>query len=192
MALKGKFDGKVMIEDELENNPGISRQALAALHEAAFGWALSLTRYDPQAAEDVMQQAYLSLVEGSARYDGAASLKTWLFAVIRNTARRHWRKQTQQAGLDASLRAELDAQISATESQSAEAQLIQAPPAELREAMRSLPNRQKQVLELVIDAEFTIEQVATVLGISVGSVRTHYHRAKQSLRMTLETDYESH
>ena len=35
-----------MIDDGFEHNPRISRQALAALHEGAFGWALSLTGYD--------------------------------------------------------------------------------------------------------------------------------------------------
>ena len=189
MVLKGKFDGKVMIEDEFRNNPGISRHALAALHEAAFSWALSLTRHDSQAAEDVMQQTYLSLVEGSARFDGAASLKTWLFAVIRNTARRYWRAQAQQDSLAANLETEQDAQVHPTASQSAEAQMIQAPPPALRAAIRNLPDRQKQVLELVVDADFTIEQAATVLGVSVGSARTHYHRAKQALRLALEEDY---
>ena len=174
-----------MIDDGLEHNPGISRRALAALHEGAFGWALSLTGYDAHTAEDVMQQAYLALVEGKARFDGEASLKTWLYAVIRNSARRHQRRQRleqrrmapmgDQEFVDGTSPAVLDGEA--------------VSPA-LRQAIESLPERQRQVLELVIDADFTVEESARVLGISVGSARTHYHRAKQTLRQQLENQDE--
>ena len=174
-----------MIDDGLEHNPGISRRALVALHDSAFGWALSVTAYDPQAAEDVLQQAYLALVEGKARYDGSATLKTWLFAVIRNVARRHARRRRVE------LRALswLGGMRALHSSRSAEA-LSEESDGALRAALFALPARQREVLELVIDAEFTLEQAATVLGISVGSARTHYHRAKRKLRAVLENGNE--
>jgi RNA polymerase sigma-70 factor (ECF subfamily) len=174
-----------MIDDGLEHNPGISRRALAALHEGAFGWALSLTRYDAQAAEDVMQQAYLTLVEGKARFDGDASLKTWLYAVIRNSARRYQRRRWLEArhmvqmGDDEFIDTNVDDAAAAADGE-------QVPPPALRQAVESLPDRQRQVLELVIDAELTLKESARVMGISVGSARTHYHRAKQTLRRQLE------
>ena len=170
-----------MIDDGFEHNPRISRQALAALHEGAFGWALSLTGYDAQAAEDVMQQAYLAVLEGSARYGGDSSLKTWLYAVIRNMARRQARS--------ASLEQARVAEYGASQPADAESVAVEAgdeAAARVREAIRALPERQRQVLELVIDAEFTLAEAAAVLGIGVGSARTHYHRAKQTLRAALE------
>ena len=175
-----------MIDDGLEHNPGISRQALAALHEGAFGWALSLTGYDAQAAEDVMQQAYLALVEGKARFDGEASLKTWLYAVIRNSAHRHRRRQRLEQRRMAPMgeREFVDAAAGAV----ADGEPV--PSRALRQAIENLPDRQRQVLELVIDAEFTVEESARVMGISVGSARTHYHRAKQKLRQQLESSDE--
>ncbi len=182
MALRGKFGDNPMIDDGLEHNPGISRRALAALHEGAFGWALSLTGYDAQAAEDVMQQAYLALVDGSARFDGEASLKTWLYAVIRNSARRHQRRHRQEVQRVAPMG---EAEF-IDEAQNAEAEDPQTRWPALRRAISELPDRQRQVLELVIDAEFTVEEAAQVMGVSVGSARTHYHRAKQTLRRQLE------
>ena len=175
-----------MIDDGLEHNRRISRRALADLHEGAFGWALSLTGYDAQAAEDVMQQAYLALVDGSARFDGEASLKTWLYAVIRNSARRHQRRHRQEARREAPMG---DAEF-VDDGQSAEADEPQTQWPALRRAITELPDRQRQVLELVIDAEFTVEEAAGVMGVSVGSARTHYHRAKQTLRRQLENSDE--
>ena len=175
-----------MIEDGLEHNRSISRQALAALHEAGFAWALSLTAYDDQAAEDVMQQTYVALLEGSARYDERSSLKTWLFAVIRNCARQHIRRQRQERSGLARLARSLPADDPGTAANVPQ----DAPSSVVRQAIRGLPARQREVLELVIDAEFTLEQAARVLGISTGSARTHYHRAKQALRRQLEEDHE--
>src|SRR5688572_27714838 len=59
---------------------------LERLHGASFGWALNCCRHDRAEAEEVLQTVYLKILEGKARYRGDSSLKTWLFAVIRNTA----------------------------------------------------------------------------------------------------------
>ncbi|MEM8769330.1 MAG: sigma-70 family RNA polymerase sigma factor [Pseudomonadota bacterium] len=184
MALRGKFGGNPMLDDGLEHNPRISRQALAALHQGAFGWALSLTAYDSQAAEDVMQQTYLTLLEGKARFDGASSLKTWLYAVVRNIARRHLRTQKLERRRAAQYgqSPEADAEAPLIETDDGTASIVRA-------AIRALPARQREVLELVIDAELTVEESAVVLGISTGSARTHYHRAKQKLREQLEQSH---
>src|SRR5213596_2872547 len=59
---------------------------LEKLHSASFGWAVSCCGRDPGEAEEILQTVYLKILEGKARFRGEASLKTWLFAVIRKTA----------------------------------------------------------------------------------------------------------
>ena len=59
---------------------------LETLHSASFGWALNCCRRDRAEAEEVLQTVYLKILEGKACFRGEASLKTWLFAVIRKTA----------------------------------------------------------------------------------------------------------
>jgi RNA polymerase sigma-70 factor (ECF subfamily) len=171
------------MHDGLEHNPKVSRSALASLHRAAYAWAMSLSRYDPATADDVMQQSYLAIVEGSARFDGVSGLKTWLFGVVRNMASRNRRVRRMQLVL--------------LERFGAQPQEFAAPMAleagtagNVAAAVAALPHRQREVLELVLFAEFTLEETAVVLGISVGSARTHYHRAKETLRERLESPDE--
>ena len=56
----------------------------------------------------------------------------------------------------------------------------------LRNALRVLPSRQRQVLHLVFQEDLTVEAAAGVMGISVGSARTHYARGKSRVRELLK------
>ncbi len=60
-------------DDALDNNPLVSMQALEALHEQLYGWSLSRCGYDPSTAEDLMQEAYVELLSGRARFEGKSS-----------------------------------------------------------------------------------------------------------------------
>src|SRR4051794_35848044 len=59
---------------------------LEKVHQASFGWALNCCRHNRLEAEEVLQMVYLKILQGKAIYRGESKLRTWLFAVIRNTA----------------------------------------------------------------------------------------------------------
>lgn len=167
---------------ELAGNPAISRDELAALHEAAWGWALSRSDYVPHVAEDLMQQAYVEIMSGSARYDGRASLKTFLFGVIHNLARSRYRRIRSRLRLLTSYAAE----------QQAAPAVVQAPSGSGHEdseavwqAVAALPARQRDVIELVFLRELTVTEAADVIGVSHGTARVHYDRAKKALAVAL-------
>lgn len=156
-------------------------------HRAAFGWALTCCRWDRTGAEDVVQACYLKILDGRARFGGRAGFKTWLFAVIRRTAAEHRRREAvgrlvPLVGLDHRPEGRDPAPDAATTLALSESNT------ELIRALRSLPGRQRDLLHLVFYQDLTIAEGATVLGISIGTARTHYERGKARLRTLLGRD----
>ncbi len=145
-------------------------------HDAAYGWALSCCRFDSERAKDVLQETYLRVLDGRARYGGASAFRTWLFGVVRNVARALHRRAALHALLTLRF-AEAPAEIAAGDPGDDRA---------LRAALLTISTRQREVLMLVFYNGLSIQEAAQALNISLGSARQHYERGKAALRRRLE------
>jgi RNA polymerase sigma-70 factor (ECF subfamily) len=159
------------------------RQHLERAHTDSFGWAMACCGRDRDDAEEVLQTVYLTVLDGRARYDGRSSFRTWLFGVIRVTAAAERRK------------AWLRRLLLKRETGNLAPQAREAPDADveresrgnnLRDALAHLASRQREVLQLVFYHELTVDEAAAVMGVSVGSARTHYARGKARLSVLLD------
>ena len=159
---------------------------LERLHSASFGWALSCCRRDRAEAEEVLQDVYLKILEGKARFSGESSLKTWLFAVIRKTAATEYRRRLLRSLRWTSDSDETVERIPISESQAAnfEKSEIQG---HFQKALKNLPSRQREALHLVFYEDLSLREAADVMGVSIGSARQHYERGKKRLRESLAT-----
>jgi RNA polymerase sigma factor (sigma-70 family) len=155
---------------------------LDALHPDCFAWALACCGRDRTEAEDVLQTAYLQVLDGRARFDERSTLKTWLFGVIRRTAAGERRRRVLRRLL-------LERHYTLN---GAPAHVASVEPTEralaLRGALERLTPRQQNVLELVFYHDLTIEDAAAVMGLSIGTARTHYDRGKKKLAVLLNGD----
>ena len=153
-------------------------------HEAALSWALHCAGGDMSVAEDGLQSAYEAVLDGTARFDGRSSAKSFLFGVIRNKVRSQRRRSLWQwmLGLDGMSR-EVD--LSQKPSQGAGVER-DARRQQLKEAREKLSPKQQEVVELVFYHDLTIEEAAEAMSVGVGTARTHYARAKERLREELE------
>lgn len=159
---------------------------LERLHPASFAWSLACCSGHRQQAEDALQAAYLEVLTGRARFDGRSSLKTWLFSVIRRTAAGRRRRQALRRRLLEGWWRRLPEPVSATEEPGPEKRFERGESAErVRRGLTALSGRQRQVLELVFYQDLTVEEASEVLGVSLGTARTHYARGKAALLATL-------
>ncbi|GMR21073.1 MAG: RNA polymerase sigma factor [Gammaproteobacteria bacterium] len=159
------------------------RVQLAEQHQAAFGWALGCCNGDAAQAEEVLQCSYLKILEGKACFGGRSSFKTWLFGVIRRTALEYRRRRFLQH-LRFVYRSD-EAQTDRSDEDVADQVQRQQLQHRFREGLTALPRRQREVMQLVLAHELTLQEASVVMGISVGSVRQHYQRGKQRLRAIL-------
>ncbi len=156
------------------------RAELEKHHCESFGWALSCCRHNAAEAENVLQAVYLKALEGTARFNGRASFKTWLFAVIRRTAveerRREWLRRLRI------VRYEENSGLTAREERPDEAVYRSEIRSLFRRALTELSQRQQEALQLVFYHDLSVAEAAKVMGVSLGSARKHYERGKQRLR----------
>lgn len=166
---------KEQLEDFLRKN-----------HRPSYLWARQCCGFDDEMAKEVLQNALLKILEGKAVYSGGSNEKTWLFSVIRFTALEQMRKERKHLSINAYQETVIWEDWNEDEADT-----------DFHENMlHRLPDRQRDVLLLVFYHGHSLEETAKVLEISLGSVSTHYDRAKKKLREMLihekKTEYGPH
>lgn len=158
------------------------RTQLERAHADCFGWAMACCGRDRDTAEELLQTVYLAVLDGRARYGARSAFRTWLFGVIRRTAaserRKAWLRRLLLTREGGSLTAEpLTPPDAAVERDSGSRSLLRA--------LARLAARQREVLHLVFYQDLTVDEAAAVMGVTVGSARTHYARGKARLATLL-------
>lgn len=162
--------------------PADLRAVLERHHAECVGWAMACCGFDRSEASDVLQDTYLKVLDGRAVFRGSSTFRTWVFGVIRRTASEHRRNPFRR--IVSAWRA--DRHDIASGAADPGAVIDERMVADrLRNAMRKLASRQREVLHLVFHEGMTVEAASTVMGVSVGSARTHYARGKSRLREIL-------
>ena len=127
----------------------------------------------------MLQIACLKVLNGKAVFAGRSSFKTWFFSVIRNTAAGQRRSEFLRSFGLSGLRPP-DSSPSGED-----LAMRNEKAARLREVMKALPERQREVLQLVFYHDLSIAEAAEVMDVGIGTARTHYERAKEQMRRML-------
>lgn len=131
---------------------------------------------DRDAAEDIVQEAFLRLARHAGRIDAMDRAPAYLRSIVLNLARDHNRRGLVSLRHRATLGREVDVVEDAAD------QLARNEGnREVLEAVRQLPTRQRDCITLKYFEELSIEQIAKTLGLSVNSVKTHLQRAMTAL-----------
>jgi RNA polymerase sigma-70 factor (ECF subfamily) len=170
------------------------RDILALLQSGAVEPAFQLTlgRYqdkvyrlccallrDPSAAEDAAQESLVRIWKAIGSYDGRASLSTWIYAITRNRCLTAIERRRELASLsDEAVAAEAEAMA---ESHGAADDEPLEGSALLRELVDGLPERYRRTLTLFYYHDRSVSEVARMLAMPEGTVKTNLSRARAAL-----------
>ena len=146
-------------------------EALYRARSHVFLYSVTAFLRDGEAALDVVQEGFAFALRRREGFRGEASLETWVWRIVLNTARdrqRSLRRQPAPAALG-----ELDAAAS-------------EPVDDLRSALLALPERQRLAVFLRYYADLSYGQIAEALGVRPGTVAASLHAAHAALREQLE------
>lgn len=132
--------------------------------------------------EDLVQDVLLSVHTVRATYDPSRPFTPWLLAIVRHRlvdgARRYARIARREVLMD-----DLDVTFHEPEANEDSGEVEDA--AALHEAVRALPEGQRQAIELLKLKELSLKEAAQVSGTSVGALKVATHRAMASLRLAI-------
>jgi RNA polymerase sigma factor (sigma-70 family) len=152
------------------------KSSLEALHRESYLWSLTCCNFDEEMAGDVLQTVYLKIYEGKASYHNKSALKTWLFSVIKLTSVDFIRKHIKYREKLNTVQHQIAQQDQTTETDNQ---------ALFMRILLSLSGQQRDVLTLAFYNDLRLEEIAVLLDLSIGTVRTHYERGKENFKKLL-------
>ena len=147
---------------------------------------------DPQEAADLSQEVFLRIFRTLAQFRGQSTLRTWIYRIVVNQAsnRQRWwrrRKRGQQVPLEEHTAAH--GELPESRSYAMPDQVLQQRETAGRvwNALDKLPFDQRAVIVLREIDGLSYEEIATSLGVAVGTVKSRLARARGNLRDALRT-----
>ncbi len=184
-------------------------QLVSRYHAPLRRLALTYVR-SAAVAEEVVQETWLGVIRGIGSFEERASLKTWIFRILANTAKTRAQREARTVPLSALAPLSDDEDGPAVDPDRFLDQQHErwpghwaSPPSRwdelpeehlvgretldtLRRAIDALPPAQRQVIVLRDVEGWEAEEVCTLLGLSEGNQRVLLHRARSKVRQALE------
>jgi len=131
------------------------------------------------AARDVMQETWIAIIRQIRKLNDAAWFAAWVYRIVRNKCADHCRQNSRQRNLVDGL---------AERQRAGDGRDAEGPADAVATALRRLPADRQELLALKYGADLSIIEIALVLGIPAGTVKSRLHNAREQLRRILEGD----
>jgi len=170
-------------------------QLIAQYHQPIFS-LIARSLNDPADAPDITQEVFIKVFRSIRSFNGDASLRTWLYRIALHEAsnqRRWWsRHKKQEIAIDASSETEDTGEsfsLASTLADSGDSPFDQAAQNELRirveSALREPPDVYRSVVVLREIEAFSYEEIAEILDVNIGTVKSRLTRGRSALRALL-------
>jgi RNA polymerase sigma-70 factor (ECF subfamily) len=173
---------------------------IAQYHQPLYS-LIARSLNDPADAADITQEVFIKVFRSIRGFHGGSSLRTWLYRIALHEAsnqRRWWsRHKKQEITIDSSFEADPDAEnnqlsLAATLADRSDSPFDQAAQAEVRErveaALRQIPEAFRTVVILREIEGFAYEEIAEILNVNLGTVKSRLTRGRSALRTILNAD----
>ncbi len=188
-----------LVERLLAGDEAVFLEFVSTHHASLFRVARGYVRTD-DVAEEVVQETWVAMLKGLARFEGRSSLKTWLFRILANRARTRARREVRTTPMS-SLGGRDPDEPALSPDQFDSSGGWNSPPPQwheplkhlqdqelgriLAEAIEQLPERQRMVITLRDVEGWSSEDVRNALEVSETNQRVLLHRARTKVRMAL-------
>ncbi len=163
----------------------LSRPSSSATTAGSTG-SLSAIFAQREDALDVVQEAFVKVFQAASRWDGSADAGPWLSRVTVNLSIDRWRRNKRRGQTFSPLIEGDHLDVLADHRPAPDRGVEGRESGErLAVALRALPERQRAVVVLRHYQELSLEEIATTLGMSLGTVKSSLHRALHRMRDTL-------
>jgi RNA polymerase sigma-70 factor (ECF subfamily) len=178
-----------LIQRAQKGDAAAFRELVENCQESVFQMALELTR-DWDDADELSQQVFIKAYHALPRFRGDAKLMSWLYRILMNTYIDHTRKT--RAGKWASSKNDAESttqpEIVAT-NQAADNPEAQAAASQIQEhidrALQALAPQQRSVFIMRHYHDLPLKEIAGIMGLSVGTVKSQLFRAVQRMQKEL-------
>ncbi len=165
---------------------------LETVLDGAFGAALRYTRNRTE-AEDLVQEAALLAWRGFKSFDQGGNFKAWFFRILTNrffSAYRTRKRQGTEIELDDAPELYLYCQTAAlglhgSTEDPAQRLMSRLATEQVEEAVAALPDEYRVVATLYFLQDFSYQEIADVVGVPVGTIRSRLHRGRRLLQKAL-------
>lgn len=168
-------------------NDSVFHRLYDAYHQDVFQFLIYLVK-NRMLAEDLSHEVYVRVLRSYDQFSGKSSEKTWLFAIAKNVAIDHFRKQAvrQKHSLDY-FDWETEQLLSSTPSPE-EAVLLSDEFQQIEQALENCTGDQKMVIVMRFFQELSIMETAQILDWTEAKVKTTQYRAIKVLREHLQRE----
>ena len=142
------------------------------------------TTLDRSRAEDLAQDVFLRVHRGLPYFRGEARLSTWIYRIVANVCVQEQQTRRPLAASLDDVPANAREIVSARDRQFSDLELRDR----LEKAIARLPANQRLLIAAHYLQGVQYEDLAEAMGLPLGTVKTHLHRAKRQLRRLLETE----
>jgi RNA polymerase sigma-70 factor (ECF subfamily) len=175
---------------DLDRFSDLIRRYQRPLHRAA------LERLgDPTWAEDVVQEAFLAAFAGRQSYNSAFSFRTWLWTILINLCKRHWKRRATRPAPQSWSELPNDRIMTSSEPHTQATGLTCLIHEErlerIRELLMALPEDQADALRLRFFGGLAFPEIAAALGCSLNTAKSRVRYGLEKIGRTLRSEEES-